>query len=407
MRPVSFAAAYFVISLFPVLGFFTVFFFRYSFVSDHFQYLASIGPLALLGAAISTGAGYLSAKSIRFLVYGILLFGVGALTWRQTGIYRDVITLYKDTLAKNPSCWMAHYNLGIALRGQGDINQAIAHYQQAVTLRPNYTDAQFNLARALVDKGELDKAVVHYEAVLASDPDDAEALNNLGNTLFRLGRTDDAVARYEKALTIRPEYPEASINLADALLAQGDLDGAINQYFAGLVGLPNYAPGQFKLANALLRKDRLEEAISHYRKAIELDPRNADARANLGSALLQQGHVEAAIVEYRAAMRIAPDNLAAQSNLAWLLATNANNAVRNGAEAVGIAENANHQSGGNRPTVLRILAAAYAETGRFNEAVAAAADALQLAESTNNSALMRALEKELALYRSGSPYHKE
>jgi protein O-mannosyl-transferase len=407
MQSVFFAAAYFVVSLFPVLGFFTVFFFRYSFVSDHFQYLASIGPLALFGAAITTGLGYLPWKMLRFAICGILLLALGTLTWRQTGVYRDVITLYKDTLAKNAGCWMAHYNLGIALRAQGDIDQAVAHYRQAVALRPDYTDAHFNLARVLVDRGELADAVVHYEAVLASDPNDAEAHNNLGNTLFRIGRITEALAHYETAIAIRPAYPEASLNLADALLAQGDTDGAINQYLAGLAGLPNRAPAQYHLANALLRKGRIEEAVSHYRKTIELDPQNADAHANLGSAFLQQGSVEAAIAEYRTAIQIAPDNLAAQTNLAWLLATSANEALRNGAEAVGIAENANHLSGGNRPNVLRVLAAAYAEVRRFNEAINTTERALQLAESTNNPALMRALEKELALYRSGSPYHKQ
>jgi tetratricopeptide (TPR) repeat protein len=407
MGPAFFAAAYFIISLFPVLGFFSVFFFRYSFVSDHFQYLASIGPLAFFAAALTTGFGVSPWRSFRFALSGMLLFALGAMTWRQTGIYRNVITLYEDTLAKNPNCWMAHYNLGIALRAQGEIDQAVAHYRQAVILRPNYTDAHFNLARLLANKGEFDAAVGHYEAVLALHPDDAEAHNNLGNTLFRLGRVMDAISHFKKALAIKPQYPEASLNFADALLAEGDEDGAIQQYSAGLAQLPDHAPGQYNLANVLFRRGRVEEAISHYRKAIELDAHNPDARANLGSAFLQQGHIEAAIAEYRAALQIAPDNLAAQSNLAWLLATSANEAVRNGAEAVRIAENANRLSGANRPSLLRILAAAYAEMGRFNEAIETGKRALELAESTNNAALTRALENELALYRSGSPYHKQ
>ena len=142
-RALFFAAAYYVVSLFPVLGFFSVYFFRYSFVSDHFQYLASMGPLALVGAAIATLAGrfcetplelasgtvalQLSSDNIGVargrlflgsLGCSILLLSLAFLTWRQSAIYHDLITLYTRTLANNPACWMAHYNLGIALHDQ-------------------------------------------------------------------------------------------------------------------------------------------------------------------------------------------------------------------------------------------------------------------------------------------------
>src|SRR5947209_2486873 len=118
-RPVFFAGAYFLVSLFPVLGFFSVYFFRYSFVSDHFQYLASMGPLALAGAGITEGIAATGWKSfLRPAVCGLLLLVLGVLTWRQSAIYHDTVALYTGTLAKNPGCWMAHYNLAIALRAK-------------------------------------------------------------------------------------------------------------------------------------------------------------------------------------------------------------------------------------------------------------------------------------------------
>src|SRR6266568_5913679 len=145
-RSVFFAAAYYVVSLFPVLGFFSVFFFRYSFVSDHFQYLASMGPLALAGAGIVTAVGRLGelrklsradTNALQFsgdriatiglkslflpAISGTLLFTLGFLTWRQAAVYHDLVTLYTATLARNPGCWMAHYNLGIVLRDQGEM----------------------------------------------------------------------------------------------------------------------------------------------------------------------------------------------------------------------------------------------------------------------------------------------
>ena len=234
-RSVFFAAAYYAVSLFPVLGFFSVYFFRYSFVSDHFQYLASMGPLALAGAGIVTAVGRLGElrklsradmNALQFsgdriatiglkslllpAISGTLLFMLVFLTWRQVAVYHDLVTLYTATLARNPGCWMAHYNLGIVLRDQGEMDQAITHYRHAVALRPNYAEAHYNLGRLLVQKGQLDDAVTHYEKALAINPADAETQNNLGVTLFGSGRVDEAIAHYQEALKIRPDYAEAS-----------------------------------------------------------------------------------------------------------------------------------------------------------------------------------------------------
>ena len=407
-RPVFFATAYFVISLFPVLGFFNVYFFRFSFVSDHFQYLASMGPLALAGAGMTEGMAAIGWKSfLRSAICGVILFGLGVLTWRQSTIYRDVVTLYTSTLKKNPGCWMAHYNLAIALRANGETDRAIAHYRQAVTLRPDYAEAHYNLGRILVEKGELNEAIAHYEKALSVNPADAEAHNNLGNALLRIGRLDEAIVHYQKALTIQPDYADASCNLASALLSKGDMDGAIDHYLAGLARSPNYPEAQYNVANALLRKGRTDEAIDHYQKALELRPENADAHANLGSAFLEKGRPQDAIAQYRDALQIAPENAAEQSSLAWQLATSSDPSLRNGSEALRLAEQANRLSGGNRPVILRILAATYAENGRFVDAIQVAERALQFADAQNNSTLVDALRKEIALYQSGLPYHKQ
>jgi tetratricopeptide (TPR) repeat protein len=409
-RPVFFAAGYFVISLFPVLGFFSVYFFRYSFVSDHFQYLASMGPLALAGAGITEGVAAIGWKSfLRRAVCGILLLLLGFLTWRQSAVYHDLVTLYTATLAKNPGCWMAHYNLGIVLRDQGETDQAITHYRQAVSLRPNYAEAHYNLGRLLVKKGEFSDAIAHYETALTINPADAEAHNNLGATLFQRGRVEEAITHYNTALAIQPDYADASCNLANALLSKGDMDGAIAHYSACVALLPNQAEAQYNLASALLRKGRTDEAIAHYQKVLELSPESADAHANLGSAFLAKGRVQDAIAQYRGALRIGPDNVAAQSNLAWLLATAGEPSLRNGSEAVLLAQRAESESSRseNRSIVLRILAAAYAEAGRFSEAKETAQQALQAAEIQGNSTLSNALRDEIALYKLGLPYHRE
>ncbi|PWT84494.1 MAG: hypothetical protein C5B58_04635 [Acidobacteria bacterium] len=434
-RAVFFAAAYYVLSLFPVLGFFSVYFFRYSFVSDHFQYLASMGPLALAGAGITIIAGrfretppalasdtdalqvaakapqtpWAFRKAPLLGLGGVLLLSLVFLTGRQTAVYHDLVTLYTTTLAKNPRCWMAHYNLGITLNDQGDTDGAIAHYRQAIELQPNYAEAHYNLGRLLAQKGQVDDAVTHYEKALEIDPADAEAHNNLATTLFASGRVSEAIAHYRRALAIRPDYVDAFCNLASALLSSGDLDGAIADYSACVALSPNQFEAQYNLASALLRTGRTDEAIAHYQKVFELRPDNADAHANLGSAFLAKGLVRDAIAQYSDALRIAPDNVTARSNLAWLLATAADPSLRNGSEAVLLAEGAESESSGseNRPLVLRILAAAYAEAGRFAEAKRTAQQALQAAEVQGNSALSNALRGEIALYELGLPFHKE
>ena len=432
-RALFFAAAYYVVSLFPVLGFFSVYFFRYSFVSDHFQYLASMGPLALTGAGIATFLGRFCETPAEFVSHpdavprsgstiasprwrlvlsgglcGILLVSLGFLTWRQTAEYRDLFALYRATLQENPGCWMAHYNLGIVLSQQGEADQAIDHYRRAVALRPDYAEAHYNLGRLLVEQGQLNDAIAHYERATAINPADADAQNNLGVTLFGIGRADDAIAHYQKALEIRPDYAEASCNLANALIAKDDFDGAIARYKACLAAIPDQEEAQYNLASALLRKGRADEAIVEYQKVLQMHPESADAHANLGIAWLTKGRVPDAMAEYTKALQISPENLPALSNLAWLLATSADSSLRNGSEAVRLAERADSASSRSdkHPTVLRILAAAYAEAGQFAEAKETAEHALEAANIQGNTTLANALRDEIALYELGLPYHK-
>jgi tetratricopeptide (TPR) repeat protein len=433
-RALFFAAAYYGISLFPVLGFFSVYFFRYSFVSDHFQYLASMGPLALAGTGITTLLGRFCGTPDHFVshpetvprsgntitsprrrlvvssaVCGILLVLLGFLTWRQTAEYHNLFALYTATLEKNPRCWMAHYNLGIVLSEQREADQAIEHYRQAVALRPDYAEAHYNLGRLLVERGQLNDAIAHYERAAAINPADAAAQNNLGVTLFGIGRADDAIAHYQKALEIRPDYAEASCNLGNVLIAKGDFDGAIARYTACLAVIPDQEEAQYNLASALLRTSRTDEAIVEYQKVLQMHPESADAHANLGIAFLTKGQVQDAMAEYTKALQISPENLAALSNLAWLLATCSDPTLRNGSEAVQLAERADSASSRSdkHPSVLRILAAAYAEAGQFVEAKETAQHALEAANIQGNTTLSNALRDEIALYELGLPYHKE
>jgi Flp pilus assembly protein TadD len=336
MRPLLFAAAYFVISLFPVLGFFNVYFFRYSFVSDHFQYLASMGPIALASASVASLAG--AFKGSRYLIFGAaaaIVVTLGMLTWRQSAMYTDAEGLWRTTLARNPDCWMAHECLGGYLVRRGEVREAISHYETAVNLQPN----------------------------------DAEAHGNLAAALVRDGRVDDAIPHWQESLKIRPDNAE----------------------------IQNY------LAAALLQRGQVKEAVAHWEKSLQLQPRNADTANNLGIAISQEGRMSEAIALWEKALDLQPNNVNALSNLAWVLATSPAAAIRDGAKAVEFAKRLLQLSGGANPRIFRTLAAAYAESGRFSEAIDTAQRGWELASAQGNSTLANELETNIALYRANSP----
>jgi tetratricopeptide (TPR) repeat protein len=202
-------------SLFPALGFFNVYPFLFSYVADHFQYLASLSVIALAGAGAAEGLSRMPPAirgGGRVLAAGLLL-GLGVLTWRQCLAYRDGATLYAATLERNPAAWLAHLNLGNLALEQGRTEEAIGHYREAERLEPAYPSTHFNLARIWLQEGRLPEAIAELEADLRLMPADAEARNNLGVALAESGRPAEAEPQFLEALRLRPDYPRARANL--------------------------------------------------------------------------------------------------------------------------------------------------------------------------------------------------
>lgn len=213
------AVLFFLAALFPALGFINVFPFLYSFVADHFQYLASIGIITLSAAAIMWT---LTLFRVPFFCSIALPFILAFLTWRQAHMYADGETLYRTTLARNSGCWMAHNNLANILMRSGSIPEAITHYDQALRLRPRYVEAHYNLGHALLQTGEVDGAIAQCQAALAIDPKSAEAHSNLANAIVRKHEFLEALKHYEEALRIAPNSVAFQINLASFLATSGD-----------------------------------------------------------------------------------------------------------------------------------------------------------------------------------------
>jgi tetratricopeptide (TPR) repeat protein len=213
----------------------------------------------------------------------------------------------------------------------------------------------------------------------------------------------DSETLFNHALAVTTNNDVAQNNLGIVFLQKGQLAEAISRLQAAIDLRPENGPAHNNLAKALLQKGRLADAMVHYRKFLEIEPENVEARNIIGTALIQQGRVREAIEQWQDALAIEPENGNASSNLAWVFATCPEASIRNGGRAVELAEKALRISGGEIPMVFRVLAAAYAESGRFSEAIQTAQRGIELANSQGNSGLATELQGNIALYQAGSP----
>ncbi len=324
----------------------------------------------------------------------------------QKGSVDEAMVQYQKALQINPDSAEAHNNLGNALLQKGNVDEAIAQYQKALEVKPDYAEAHYNLGNALLQKGNVDEAMAQYQKALEVKPDYAEAHYNLGNALLQKGNVDEAMAQYQKALEIKPDYAEAHCNLGSALLKMGQVDEAMVQYQKALEITPDSAPVYNNLGNALLQKGKVDEAIAHFQKALEITPDYAEAHVNLRTALLQKEREDEALAQYQKALQTNPDSVEVLNNLAWLLATCPDAHIRDGIKAVKYAEHACELTHYGVTVLVGTLAAAYAEAGRYDDAMATAQKACALASAAGKQDLLETNRKLLALYRAHQPYHE-
>jgi len=441
-RPGLCGIGYFIAVLFPMLGFFNVFFFRYSFVCDHFQYLASIGPLVLAAAGLTAVLDLFQKQApfLKPLICGILLLLLGVLTWRQAWLYRDNTTLWRDTLTKNPDSWIAHDNLGAELLGTGKVEEAIDHFRRSIELNPNGVVAHndygaalrqcgrldeaevearkalelgpnlvaphINLIAIFLKRGQLNEAVQEYESALRLAPASEPGHIGLADTLCLLGRTGEAIPHYRQVLQSNPANTEVRIRLGRALIETGGFAGAESEFVLVLRTDPKNAKAIDGLGYVLAMQGRLDEARARFLESMRLDPKDAYPHLHYALCLSAQQQAREAAVEYRKALDLDDQLLPAYNNLAWMLATHPNPRIRNGEEAVELAGRACRLTNNEQPFYLGTLAAAYAEAGRFNDAIATAEKARDLAMKDGLKNIVERNEHLLELYRAGRPYHE-
>lgn len=328
-------------TLLPVLGFFNAYLFRYTYVADHFLYLASLGIITVVAGGVAMlleRFGLWRRPGGYALCLGLLAV-LAVLTFRQSRMYVDSETVYRTTIARNPVCWMACNNLGKLLSEHGQNSEAKQLFERALELHDNYP----------------------------------EALNNYGILLAQQGQLDEAVTHFRESIRLAPAYsPKAHFNLGRVLVTWGCID----------------------------------KAKEHFEEALKAEPSYADARRGLDIVRASEDKMLDALAGRREAARRNPKDAALQSDTAWLLATDPNASVRNGEEAVELAEGAVQLTDGRQAKALDCLAAAHAEMGRFSDAVATARKALDLATQQGKRQLADDLRVRLALYKAGKPFRQ-
>ncbi|MFP4085190.1 MAG: tetratricopeptide repeat protein [Desulfobacteraceae bacterium] len=231
-KPFLLGSGYFVITLFPVLGFFNIYFMKYSLVADHWQYTSIIGIIALIVGLIAYKykdwkRAYRRAALSAAVVLTCVL---SLLSWNRADIFAESETLWKDTIRKNRECWMAYDILGANLAQKGKRQQAISHFRKALEIRPDYPKAHSNLANVLYDQGYVDQAFRHFEKALEVNPNAVEVHYNYGTALAERGKIKDAVDHYLKAIGLEPDLLQAHYNLGILYAQQKKFKDAVRQF---------------------------------------------------------------------------------------------------------------------------------------------------------------------------------
>ncbi|MGA7274719.1 MAG: tetratricopeptide repeat protein, partial [Candidatus Udaeobacter sp.] len=314
--------------------------------ADRYTYLPHIG-LFLLAVWLVADVTAASQRISRLVVPATVIIVVLALAWTsfiQTSYWRNSETLWTHALAVISDNDVAHNNLGYLCADRGELDKAISHFETASRIRSSKRDPHYSVGSAFVQM-------------------------NLADALSRKGQNEEAMIHYEEAIKLQP----------------------------------NYADAYYKRGNILFAEGRIDEAMADWEKTLQIRPDDADAHTCLGNALLRRGSVKEAVAHYENAIALAPEDPHSRINIAWVLATAPDASLRDGIKAVEFAQQAMELSGGNDPNFLRTLAAAYAETGRFPEAITTAKQAILIATMQGKSRFAKVLDGDLGLYREHVP----
>ena len=296
-----------------------------------------------------------------------------------------------------------YYLAGNALAERGELEEAIGQYQQALRIDPNYLEVHNALGANYQRLGQPQMALEHYQKALEIRPSFAPAQSNLGAFYLSQGKTEEAARHFEAAIRSNPRYYKARNNLGVLLLNQGKLPQAAEQFRAVLNTNPQLAEAHFNLGRVMLRQGESDQAVQHFQEALQLDPRYGPAHTSLGLEFARRREYSHAIDHLRRAVRQPRPQMVAIRALAALLATCEDKSLRNGREAVRLAQACVQASQGKEPRFLPLLAAAHAESGDLAQAIKWQTRAVELAPDEYKEEWGRVLADYERLLKSRNP----
>ena len=376
-------------------------------IADRYTYIPSIGLFV-------AGVWAVAEFSVRWKFRAVLLPGAAvlallvcsSLTWLQAGYWRNSLTLWTHCVAVTRDNILARISLGNARLQAGQINEAMEQYREVLRLDPNQEHANLDLGAALAMTGQLQEATNCFARALRSRPDWSGTHLNLARALFELGDFSGALTHYAEAIRLDSNTVVAFTSLAGDLSARGKSDEAVRYYLEALRFNPADAEAHYHLGLEWLQRGRTDEAMASLREAVRLKPDLADAHFQLATTLVNRRAISEAISHYHETLRLDPESLPALNNLAWILATHPEAQFRNGPEAVQLAERACELTSYQQTVFVGTLAAACAEAGRFDDAVATAQKACALASGRGEPGLLQKNRELLALYQAHQPYRE-
>ncbi len=331
------------------------------------------------------------------------LLNLEATQFTQLGDTQKAESRYRKAVELDTNSAVAHLNLGVFLEDNGRYDEAMAEFLRTVQIDPTLAQGQVNLGVGLQRIGRHEESVKAFREAVNLDPDMAAAQMNLGAYEARQGRWNEAERRYRLAIKSDPTLAMAHLNLGMVSERDGRLKQAMAAYHEAIRQSPDLARAHLRLGNVLSRQNQWTDALKSFHRAVQIDSQLTVARVQLGVALEKLGQTTEAVAAYREALRIDPELAMAQNNLAWILATAVDQLDRDGKEAVRLAEKAARLTEYKRAGVLDTLAAAYAESGRFKDAVQTINKAIDLVRSTDHFEGLTKLEQHRDLYQQEQP----
>jgi protein O-mannosyl-transferase len=398
------ALFWFGVFLFPVMGFFNVYFMRYAWVADHFVYLSSISIFAAAGVAWSWI--FQRQKTVALAAAVAVLAGCGWLSHKHSRTFHDLETLWRSALASNPEAWMAHNNLGLIDNGRGDIAAARSRYEQALKFNPRHYEALNNLGLLLIAEGDIDGAIAMYDKALAHRPEFYPAWLNRGKAYEYKGDAAEAFASYTKASGLNPLIEAPIVNTAILAEKTGDVDLVVETYQKLLArkNLNDAEVGAFLFERAyhLDKEGNVETALKLLIKAEKFAPEIPDIHLYQGDLQERTGDFDRAVKSYRIALSLRPDWGAVLLRLSRILAAHPDPEKRNTQEALRMAEGMITSGGSGEVDIIDAYAMALASCGRYGEAMNAQLKAMKKVDP--QSARHEEMFQRYNIYQRGASY---